>query len=151
MFRGTHHHNLDNKGRLSIPARFRDWLASNCDGQMVVTIDPQSQEGERCLLAYPLPHWETVEQRLAALAGNNPTVRRFQRLFVGHSEELRMDNQCRILLSATLRQFAGLEKDLVLVGQIQKFEIWDAACWEASQARWMADSAGFGDLGNIVL
>ncbi len=151
MFRGTHHHNLDNKGRLNIPARFRDWLAAHCDGQLVVTIDPQSQDGERCLLAYPLPYWETVEQRLAALAGNNPTARRFQRLFIGHSEELRMDNQSRILLSATLRQFAGLEKDLVLVGQIQKFEIWDAACWEASQVRWMADSAGFGDLGDIVL
>ncbi|AEK59297.1 MULTISPECIES: division/cell wall cluster transcriptional repressor MraZ [Acidithiobacillus] len=152
MFRGTHRHSLDGKGRLSVPARFRDWLASHCDGQLVVTIDPFSQtQEERCLVAYPLPHWEALEQRVASLPGNNPTARRFQRLFIGHSEELRLDAQARILLSPGLRQFANLEKDVVLVGQIEKFEIWDAVRWDASQENWLAAREDFSSLGDLVL
>ncbi|MHB8247943.1 MAG: division/cell wall cluster transcriptional repressor MraZ [Acidithiobacillus sp.] len=151
MFRGTHRHSLDSKGRLNIPARFRDWLSAHCDGQLVVTIDVQNQENEHCLVAYPLPHWETVEKAIAALPSTNATARRFQRLFVGHSEELRLDSQSRILLSPNLRRFAGLEKDLVLVGQIHKFEIWDAARWDACQESWLADADDFAALGDLVL
>lgn len=151
MFRGTHRHSLDGKGRLSVPARYRDWLAAHCDGQVVLTIDVQNREAERCLVAYPLPHWEKVEQAIAALPSTDPVVRRFQRLFVGHSEELRLDNQARILISPGLRRFAGLEKDVVLVGQIHKFEIWDASRWDACQESWLANPEDFASLNGLVL
>jgi MraZ protein len=134
MFRGTHRHSLDSKGRLSVPARFRDQLNALCDGQMVLTINPTSEESERCLWAYPLPRWEEVEQQIASLPSTQAATRRFQRLFIGHSEELRLDNQSRILVSANLRQFAGIERDVVLVGQIGKIEIWDAARWDRQES-----------------
>ncbi|MEY2341930.1 division/cell wall cluster transcriptional repressor MraZ [Acidithiobacillus sp. IBUN Pt1247-S3] len=134
MFRGTHRHNLDSKGRLSVPARFRDQLNALCDGQIVLTINPTSEENERCLWAYPLPRWEEVEQQVANLPTSQTSSRRFQRLFIGHSEELRLDNQSRVLLSANLRQYARIERDVVLVGQIGKFEIWDAALWDQQES-----------------
>ena len=151
MFRGTHRHSLDSKGRMNVPARFRDWLNAHCDGQLVVTIDAQSQKGERCLVAYPLPTWEKVERRIAELPSNNPAARQFQRLFVGQSEELRLDAQARILLSPNLRKFAELDKELVLVGQIDKFEIWDAARWDACQEIWLSGADGFASLGDLIL
>ena len=151
MFRGTHRHSLDSKGRMNVPARFRDWLIAHCDGQLVVTIDAQSQKGERCLVAYPLPTWERVERRIAELPSNNPAARQSQRLFVGQSEELRLDAQARILLSPNLRKFAELDKELVLVGQIDKFEIWDAARWDACQETWLAGADGFASLGDLIL
>ncbi|MBU2755497.1 division/cell wall cluster transcriptional repressor MraZ [Acidithiobacillus sp. CV18-2] len=133
MFRGTHCHTLDSKGRLSVPARFRDQLNALCDGQIVLTINPTNEAAERCLWAYPLPRWEEVERQVAALPSTQASVRRFQRLFIGHSEELRLDNQSRILLSANLRQYAQIERDVVLVGQVSKFEIWDAELWQQQQ------------------
>ncbi|EGQ61214.1 mraZ protein, partial [Acidithiobacillus sp. GGI-221] len=100
---------------------------------------------------YPLPTWEKVERRIAELPSNNPAARQFQRLFVGQSEELRLDAQARILLSPNLRKFAELDKELVLVGQIDKFEIWDAARWDACQETWLSGADGFACLGDLVL
>ncbi|WP_436395303.1 division/cell wall cluster transcriptional repressor MraZ [Acidithiobacillus ferriphilus] len=151
MFRGTHRHSLDSKGRMNVPARFRDWLSAHCDGQLIITIDAQSREGERCLVAYPLPTWEKVERRIAELPSNNTAARQFQRLFVGQSEELRLDAQGRVLLSPNLRKFAELDKELVLVGQIDKFEIWDAARWDICQENWLANADSFASLGDLVL
>ncbi|MFA7495163.1 MAG: division/cell wall cluster transcriptional repressor MraZ [Acidithiobacillus sp.] len=151
MFRGTHRHSLDSKGRMNVPARFRDWLNANCDGQLVVTVDVQSRPGERCLVAYPLPAWEKVEARVAELPSNNPVARQFQRMFVGQSEEMRLDAQARILLSPNLRQFAELDKELVVIGQFHKFEIWDAACWNRYQEKSLANNDDFASLGELIL
>ncbi|MDD5278445.1 MAG: division/cell wall cluster transcriptional repressor MraZ [Acidithiobacillus sp.] len=151
MFRGTHRHNLDSKGRMNVPARFRDWLNAHCDGQIVVTIDVQSRPGEHCLVAYPLPTWEKVEARVAELPGNNPAARQFQRMFVGQSEEMRLDSQARILLSPNLRRFAEIDKELVVVGQINKFEIWDAQCWDRYQENSLNNNDGFASLGDLIL
>ncbi|WP_018137998.1 MULTISPECIES: division/cell wall cluster transcriptional repressor MraZ [unclassified Thioalkalivibrio] len=126
MFRGVSQLNLDAKGRLAMPARYRDTLAASCGGQLVITVDP-----DRCLLLYPFPEWERIEQSLMSRPNMNPKVRNLQRLLVGHATECELDGSGRLLLPTPLRQYASLDKRAVLLGQGNKFEIWDADSWDA--------------------
>ena len=126
MFRGALSLSLDSKGRLAIPTRYRDHLLNECLGQLICTIDIH----QPCLLLYPLPQWEFIEQKLAGLSSMVPEERRIQRLLLGHASECEMDSAGRILLPATLRSYAQLHKELMLVGQLNKFEIWDADAWQ---------------------
>lgn len=141
MFRGVNTLSLDNKGRLAIPARYRDTLTRHCNGQMVVTVDP-----DHCLLLYPLPDWEEIERKLVKLPSFNKQARRLQRLFIGHATECELDGAGRILLPPPLREFAGLEKDAVLIGQGNKFEIWNDAAWNAHRAEWLTEGGAEGPL-----
>ncbi len=125
MFRGVTQLSLDAKGRLAIPARYRGGLMSFCEGRLIVTADPS-----RCLLIYPQPAWEPIEQKLNNLSSFNSKTRSLQRLLVGNASDVEMDATGRILLSLPLRQFAGLSKDVVLVGQGAKFELWDEEQWD---------------------
>ena len=124
MFRGVTQLSLDAKGRLAIPARYRGELMSSCTGHLIVTVDPS-----KCLLIYPQPAWEPIEQKLNNLSSFNPKIRSLQRLLVGNASDVEMDTTGRILVSLPLRQFAGLSKDVVLVGQGAKFELWDEEQW----------------------
>lgn len=124
MFRGITQLSLDNKGRLAIPTRYRDILVSSCSGHLIVTADPS-----KCLLVYPQPAWEPIEQKLNGLSSFNPQTRSLQRLLVGNASDVDMDGSGRILIASPLRQFAGLSKDVVLVGQGAKFELWDEEKW----------------------
>ncbi len=124
MFRGVANLNLDSKGRLAMPAKYRDALLSRSEGRLIVTADPS-----KCLLIYPFPDWEPIEQKLNGLSSFNPQTRALQRLVVGMASDTEMDGAGRILLSAPLRQFAGLDKNVVLVGQGGKFELWDEDQW----------------------
>ncbi|SFW20184.1 division/cell wall cluster transcriptional repressor MraZ [Nitrosovibrio sp. Nv17] len=124
MFRGSTPISLDNKGRLAVPVKYRDALASLCAGRMIVTADPS-----RCLLIYPQPVWEPLEQKLIGLSSFDSRIRNLQRLLVGNASDVEMDGGGRILLPPLLRQFAGLSKDVVLMGQGMKFELWDAEKW----------------------
>lgn len=125
MFRGATLVNLDSKGRLAVPTRYREMLNEGSQGQMVCTIDLH----QPCLLLYPLPEWEIIEQKLSRLSSMNPAERRVQRLLLGHASECQMDNAGRILLANTLRQQASLSKQVMLVGQFNKFELWDEQTW----------------------
>ncbi|HAI06265.1 MULTISPECIES: division/cell wall cluster transcriptional repressor MraZ [Pantoea] len=125
MFRGATLVNLDSKGRLAVPTRYRDLLNSESQGQMVCTIDLH----QPCLLLYTLPEWEIIEKKLARLSSMNPLERRVQRLLLGHASECQMDNAGRLLLANTLRQHAKLTKEVMLVGQFNKFELWDEQTW----------------------
>lgn len=125
MFRGVQHINMDAKGRMAIPAKQREVLLSKFDGQMVATIDTQTQ----CLLIYPLPFWEDLEKRIAELPSMNTAARQFQRLVIGYASDLELDSNGRVLLPASLREYAGLEKKLVLVGQVDKLELWSEKLW----------------------
>lgn len=125
MYRGATAVNLDNKGRLAVPTRYRDVLIEKSEGLMVCTIDLHHP----CLLLYPLPEWEIIEKKLANLSSINPVERRIQRLLLGHASECQMDRAGRILLGNTLRQHAGLHKEIMLVGQFNKFELWDEQTW----------------------
>ena len=117
MFRGATAVNLDSKGRVAIPTRYRSEILEKNQGQMVCTVDIR----QPCLLLYPLDEWEKIEQKLLALSNFDPTQR----------TECEMDAQGRILLCGPLRQHAKLEKGLMLVGQLNKFEIWSAVEWHA--------------------
>ncbi|MDT0583249.1 MULTISPECIES: division/cell wall cluster transcriptional repressor MraZ [Alteromonadaceae] len=126
MFRGANAINLDSKGRLTIPTRYRQSLLDDCQGQLVCTIDTS----QNCLLLYPLPEWEEIELKLSKLSSTNPQERRLQRLLLGYAMEGEMDKSGRILIAPTLRQHAALDKQIMLVGQLNKFEIWDADVWQ---------------------
>ncbi len=125
MLRGAHAITLDAKGRLAIPTRFRDWLREECDGQLVCTIDINHP----CLLLFPLTEWEEIERRLRQLSSLNQQERRLQRLLLGYASECELDGNGRLLVPAPLREHAGLEKETMLVGQLNKFEIWSQAQW----------------------
>ena len=127
MFRGVQHINLDAKGRLSVPARQRESLLDISAGSIVVTIDTQSS----CLVLYPLREWERIERDVQNLPTLNPTIRRFQRLGLGYASDLDLDSNGRILLPGALREYAHLEKRVVLVGQGNKLELWSESLWEA--------------------
>ncbi len=127
MFRGVQHINLDAKGRLSVPARQRELLLDISAGSVVVTIDTQSS----CLVLYPLREWERIERDVQNLPTLNPAVRRFQRLVLGYASDLDLDSNGRILLPGALREYAHLEKRVVLVGQGNKLELWSESLWEA--------------------
>lgn len=129
MFRGVQHINMDAKGRLAMPARQREPLLSQCGGQLVATIDTQS----RCLFIYPLPEWERIEAEMQRLPGLNPQVKRFQRLVMGYATDLELDGSGRVLLPAPLRDYAQLEKKVVLVGQGGKLELWSEDLWLAER------------------
>ncbi|MTD27398.1 division/cell wall cluster transcriptional repressor MraZ [Erwinia sorbitola] len=125
MFRGATLVNLDSKGRLAVPTRYRETLIGESQGHMVCTIDLH----QPCLLLYTLPEWEVIEQKLSRLSSMNPAERRVQRLLLGHASECQMDNAGRLLLANTLRQHASLTKEVMLVGQFNKFELWDEQTW----------------------
>ncbi|MEQ4532049.1 MAG: division/cell wall cluster transcriptional repressor MraZ [Mixta sp.] len=125
MFRGATLVNLDSKGRLAVPTRYRETLIEESQGQMVCTIDLH----QPCLLLYTVPQWEIIEQKLSRLSSMNPVERRVQRLLLGHASECQMDSAGRLLLASTLRQHASLTKEVMLVGQFNKFELWDEQTW----------------------
>ena len=135
MFRGASKVTLDAKGRLAIPSRFREHLLTRADGQLVATVDRSG-----CLLIYPLPEWEDFARRLGALPGLRPQVRQFQRVMLGNATDLEMDGHGRVLVSRVLRDFAGLNKQAVLVGQGNKFELWDEERWGGSLDEWLASN-----------
>ncbi len=124
MFRGASTLSLDAKGRMTIPTRYRDLLLHACQGRIVITGDR-----DRCLLLYPQPAWEVIEQRLSDLPNLDDRTRGLQRLLIGLATECEMDGNGRILLPPPLREFAGLNKRVMLIGQVNKFELWDEQAW----------------------
>jgi len=140
LFRGVNQLNLDAKGRLAIPTRYRERLRESCGSELVITVDP-----DRCLLIYPLPQWHEIERKLMKLPTFDKTSRQLQRLLVGHATEVDMDGQGRILLPPPLRLFAGLEKRVVMIGQGSKFELWDETHWTKQRDEWL-DTVDLGQL-----
>lgn len=137
MFRGINGINIDAKGRIGMPTRYRERLQLDSLSKVILTIDTE----ELCLLLYPLPEWEEIEKKLASLPSFNPAARRIQRLLIGHATEIEMDGQGRILLPPLLREYAGLTKKVVLVGQGKKFELWDETHWDKCRRRWLQEES----------
>lgn len=133
VFRGVTQLALDAKGRLAIPARHREALASVSDGRLILTVDPS-----RCLLLYPFAAWAPIETRLMQLSSFNERIRSLQRLLVGHADDVELDAAGRILVPPALRRYAGLDKQVMLVGQGHKFEVWDEGQWSALTAQAIA-------------
>lgn len=137
MFRGINALNIDGKGRIAMPTRYRDALLSQNEGSLVITIDTE----ETCLLMYPVQQWQVIENNLQKLPSFNAQARRIQRLLIGHATDIEMDSQGRVLLPPLLREYANLDKHIVLIGQGNKFEVWDDAIWETKRSQWLADEA----------
>ena len=133
MFRGVTALTLDSKGRLAVPAKFREVLQLRAGGKLVVTAD-----SALCLLVYAAPDWEPIQQRLMGLSSFNTRTRDLQRLLVGNASDVDLDGAGRILIPPSLRKFAGLEKDVALVGQGARFELWDEAKWDAQMDKSIA-------------
>ena len=134
VFRGATKVNLDAKGRMAIPTRYRERLAARCDGQIVVTVDR-----DHCLLVYPMPDWEELERKLVRLPSMNKVARNIVRIMVGYATEVEMDANGRILVSRELRDFAELEKQAMLIGQGNKFELWDEETWNQKRDAWLSE------------
>lgn len=141
MFRGVNALNLDAKGRMAMPAKYRDRLQEACSGQLIITVDR-----DHCLLLYPLPEWEVIERKLVKLPSFNPQARRLQRLLIGHATEVELDGAGRILLPPPLREFAELDKRVVLIGQGNKFELWNETSWDERREQWLAKDEDEGPL-----
>ncbi len=129
MSRGSSHISVDAKGRMAIPTKHRDALSSDDGAALVVTISAT----DRCLLLYTAPDWAEVEAKLVALPTLNPQIRKLKRMLIGHADDVSMDGSGRVLLPPALREFAGISKKAVLVGQGDKYEIWDEAQWLAER------------------
>lgn len=125
---------MDSKGRVAIPARYRD---SEGLARMVLTIDTQ----ETCLLLYPEEKWQVIEDNLQKLPGFNASARRIQRLLIGHATDVEPDGNGRLLIPPLLRDYAKLEKKVVMIGQGNKFEIWDDDLWQEKRKLWLIEEA----------
>lgn len=133
MFRGSSFHTIDPKGRLIIPSRFRDVLkAGGGDGVMLSRMDSS-------LFAYTFEEWKKIEDKILSMAEKSEAMRRFRRVFIGGAFELNCDKQGRILIPPTLRQYAGVQKEIVLVGVLDHFEIWSRENWESENTRMEED------------
>ena len=123
MFRGSSFHTIDSKGRIIIPSRFRDVIKA--DGSYGVMLSRM----DGALIAYTYDEWRKIENRILSLAEKSESMRRFRRVFIGGSFECPCDKQDRILIPQNLREYAGFEKDIVLVGVLDHFEIWSRDNW----------------------
>lgn len=141
MFTGWLTNTMDAKGRLAIPARFRDVLAQRGDERLVVTAS------EKCLVAYPIEEWSALVEKVGKLSQFNPKVQDFRRYFLSSGSEYSLDRQGRILIPPSLRETAGLAGQVQLVGMQSNFEIWDKDRWAQERERIRQD---FGDLSSVM-
>lgn len=133
---------MDAKGRMAVPARYRTVLADWCESMLVATIDTS----EKCILIYPLPEWEVIQEKIEALSSFNAKTRKIQRLLIGHATDLEVDTNGRVLLPSALREFAMLDKKVVLIGQGKKFELWDEQVWNDRRDSWLDEDVDLDDL-----
>ena len=139
MFRGRYETIVDAKGRTSLPARFRDVLTASDDKRMVVTTGL-----EPCLVAYPYSEWNAFEERLASRSTFDPDVIRIKRLYVASAVECPVDSHGRILIPPTLRDYAGIAREVVWSGMVDFVEIWDQGRWKKAFSEARKNATGLG-------
>lgn len=135
MFRGLNKISLDTKGRISIPTKYRSELATYGSNKLICTIDI-----DQCLLLYPKKIWLKIEKTIMELPSLDRSSRMLQRLMVGHASELALDGHNRILVPLELREFTGIKKSAMFIGQGQRFEIWNYQSWNKSRDSWLKTS-----------
>jgi MraZ protein len=139
MFRGRFEHIVDSKGRVSIPAKFRELLAEKYDDRLILT------NFDRCLVAYPYEEWRVLEERVSSLSMVKKEVKAFQRFFISGATECPIDKLGRILVPPTLRDYAQLERNVVFAGMLRKFEVWSKERWLEEIKRSEVDFEGMGE------
>jgi MraZ protein len=123
MFRGRYQHQIDSKGRISVPSRFRELLVSNYDERLIIT------NFDQCLWAYPFAEWQELEKKVAALPQFMDEVKALQRVFISAACECPIDKQGRVLIPSSLREYASIVRDVVVVGMTKRFELWARERW----------------------
>lgn len=124
-FIGHHTYSLDNKGRVSIPSDFREVLSERYDEKLVLM-----KHYDRCLVAYPVEEWQKLDEKISALPASDPMVTKYLRNFYSSAKVCELDAQGRVLVPAALKSYAGLSREVVIIGLSNKIEIWDIAAWK---------------------
>jgi MraZ protein len=137
VFQGASQISLDAKGRLAVPVKHRDPLASPSAGKLVLTAHP-----EGALLLYPLQAWEPIRNKVMTFPSLDRTAALWKRLLIGFAEDVLLDNAGRILVSPELRNYAGIEKQIMMVGQGTHFEIWNLSAWNDQLKTLTSGAAG---------
>lgn len=133
VFRGFNKISIDNKGRLAVPSRYRELISVQAENSLVITLNPL----DRSLWLYPLPEWEVIEDKLASLSDFDKQSRRTKQMMRGYATDCQLDSQGRILIPKELRSYSDLTKQAVILGQGNKFEIWNEEAWEAQRDEWL--------------
>lgn len=145
MFRGRFEYTIDEKGRISLPSKFREALSANFDERLIIT------SFDNCLWAYPMPEWQAIEEKIAALPQFRSEVKALQRVFVSGAADCPLDKQGRIVIPPTLRDYAELKKEVVFVGMTKRIEIWSKEKWDQvfmdSQQKIESSTDDLADLG----
>lgn len=147
MFRGQSTISVDSKGRLAVPTRFREALSALPSQDLVLTLNPW----DRALWVYPVAEWLAIEAKLAALSDFDRQSRRTKQILRGYATDCACDGQGRVLLPAELREIARINKQVTVLGQGNKFEIWDTASWQAEREQWLRDVADGADTSSATL
>lgn len=130
VFLGRHVHNLDDKGRLAVPSRFRESLR----GGLVLT-----RGIDRCIAAYPREAWDVLASKVDRLPMTDPHARQFRRMVFAEAVDLKLDSQGRVLVPANLREFAGIDRETIIIGVHASIEIWSPDRWSAVDAALASD------------
>lgn len=133
LFRGFNKISVDNKGRLAVPSRYRELISVQAENSLVITLNPL----DRSLWLYPLPEWDVIEGKLASLSDFDKQSRRTKQMMRGYATDCQLDSQGRILIPKELRSYADLTKRAVILGQGNKFEIWNEKAWEVQRDEWL--------------
>ena len=143
---GLHTLTLDDKGRIAMPIRYRNLFKNDDKHSLIITLDLAGL----CLWLYPLEQWEKVATKIQSLPSLNSEVMRLQRLLVGHAIEIEIDSQGRLLIPTVLRECAKLNKNLILMGQGKRFELWDAETLEKQRQTWLVGAGQLSGLANEI-
>ena len=133
MYRGCSKISIDSKGRLAVPSRYRALILEQAQNNLVITLNPL----DRSLYLYPLPEWEIIEDKLAALSDFDKQSRRTKQMMRGYANDCQLDSQGRILIPKELRGHAELSRQAIILGQGNKFEIWNEKTWEKQRDDWL--------------
>lgn len=140
-FSGKYYYTIDPKGRIIIPAPFRDIISSNYSTKLYVTNAPF----DKCLYIYPMEEWNRHLESIRSKPRSDEAIRYYLRRVIASAVEIEMDKQCRILIPASLREDATLNTNVVLAGQIEKIELWDRNEWDGSFDPGKIDRKAFED------
>ena len=147
MFRGQSTISVDSKGRLAVPTRFRELVATLPSQDLVITLNPW----DLALWLYPVAEWLIIETKLAVLSDFDRQSRRTKQIMRGYATDCGCDGQGRVLLPPQLREIAGIERQVTLLGQGNKLEIWAQAAWQTERDKWLRDVADGADASSAGL
>lgn len=132
---------MDAKGRIAVPARYREEILRQCDGNLILTVN---NTNDRCLWMFTLGEWEKVERKVVDLPSFSAQAQSLKRLLIGYASDCEMDANGRVRIAQPLIEYAGLDKRLMLIGQGNKFEVWDESLWNSKCDQWAEQSSDTG-------